>query len=670
MKKSFFHISAVLLSLCFISCIKEFDNASDQITGADSELVTIKASISDETATKTIISDDSGEEGSRVRIYWTDYDGIKVNVDGSSYVFMFNGYDENRYYADFVCSNQLPELTENTVLTAEYPLSGRPDLANQHGKLELLNLYHYMTAEYTVSDDFDWEDVSFSFRTQTPIMKITLRNEDFKGKILRDVQLSIDNKIIVSSITTFTASEDTGEIVVYFALHPQEIDNNTSITLTCDDITYETKVGATTTLSPGKLYRISKVMDKAGVIMRYENDKAVITVFDGASADAVIDKLKEAMEDDYSFFEVKGTLPEDIKHELNHILTDNPANTVLTIDGRSTFYVYDAEGLMAWGAAAENDKRLNCTLINDIALTEDWVYCIGTSSTYYSGIFEGNNHVISGLSINQDAERLDYYNPTAMISHFSGEIRNLVLEGGKCTNTGADLFRSSLLIGYNHGIVDGITVGNDIHGEYVSFSNQFIQHSVTVGVIVSSNSTSGIVKNCINKLPVTITVNDDINYLYAGGIVGENYGYIVQCINEGFIETSGSSTKYVGGILGKTGHNKWHSSEMYLCANKVEISGNGKGGLVGYSASTDSIYAGCYTTCGDVLHYSFYSSNFDHCYTMDADLIDELYNPFATYISNVNLVCDEMNAAVESHECEYVDKKWVVGNDYPVLVSK
>lgn len=661
--------------LSFISCVQELNDSdkpvNDIIDDIETESVIIRASINDEADSKTTISDDTGANGSRVKIYWGQYDYIAVKVGGKSYNFAFKGYDDDQTSANFECSSKLPELAANTVLTAEYPTSGKPDLSKQYGTLALLSNYHYMTAEYVANGDNPlWEDVSFAFRTQTPIIKITLKNDAFKGQRVNDLKFSIDNKVIVTSTTNYTGTEDSGEITAYFAVEPQSIDGNTSITAICGGVTYEAAVGASTMLKGGKLYRINKVMNKVDVIMSYVDDIAIINVFDGASTDAVIDKLKEAISDNYSLFELKGIITDDIKQEVNYHLTDNPANTVLTVEDRSTFYTYNTEGLMAWGAAAETDRKSNCTLINDIDLTEDWEYCIGTSSTYYSGIFEGNNHVISGLSINQDAVRMDYFNPTAMISCFSGEIRNLVLEGGKCTNTGANIFRSSLLIGYNRGIVDGIIVGNDIHGEYVSFSNQFNNNSVRVGVIVSSNSTSGIVKNCINKLPVTIKVNDDTNYIYAGGIVGENYGYIIQCINEGYIEASGSSTAYIGGILGMTGENKWHSSEMYLCANKVEISATGKGGLVGYSASPGSIYAGCYTTCGDVIDYSYYSSSFDNCYTMDDTLIDDLYNPYAIYISNVNLVCDEMNQAVESYECEYVDKKWVIGNDYPVLVYK
>lgn len=651
--------------LSFISCVQELNDpdkpVNDIIDDVETESVIIRASINDEADSKTSISDDTGANGSRVKIYWSQNDYIAVKVDGKSYNFAFKGYDDDQTSASFEYSYSLPDLVSNAVLTAEYPSSGKPDLSKQYGTLESLSRYHHMTAEYVAEGENPvWEDVSFTFRTQTPIMKIILKNDAFKGQHVNDLKFSIDNKVIVTSTTNYTGTEDTGEITAYFVIDPQEIDGNTSITAVCGGVTYEAAVGASTMLTGGKLYRINKVMDKADVIMTYENDKAVISVFDGASADAVIDKLKEAISDDYSIFELKGTITDDIKREVNDHLTDNPANTVLTVGDRSTFYVYDAEGFMAWGAAAENDRRSNCTLINDIDLTEDWVYCIGTYSTNYSGTLEGNGHSISGLSINQDAVRMDYFNPEAMITYLSGEVRNLVIEGGRCVCTNANLSSAALVVGQNSGIVDGVSIRSDVDGRNVYFQNTSSTSTIiNIGVIVQTNS-AGVVKNCTNKLPVRISVPENVD-LYAGGIVSANINYIVQCINDGDIQAEGGNKHYIGGIVGNIGENKWRRTEIYLCANRAEL----EGGIIGFSGSTSGKLAGNYTTHGKLIYSAFYTPTIDHCYTSDVHQSSNVH-----YISNPNSVCDEMNAAVESYDCEYVDKKWYSGDDYPELKSK
>lgn len=654
MKKFVIFVVYICSLLFFVSCIDELGNVDtpvdDIFESVDTESVIIKATINDDVDSKTSISDDTGAVGSRVNIYWSKNDYIAVKVDGKSYNFAFKGYDDDRTSANFECSSKLPELSENMVLTAEYPSSGKPDLSKQYGTLESLSKYHHMIAEYVAEGENPvWEDVSFTFRTQTPIMKIILKNDAFKGQRVNDLKFSIDNKVIVTSTTNYTGTEDTGEITAYFVIDPQEIDGNTSITAVCGGVTYEAAVGASTMLTGGKLYRINKVMDKADVIMTYENDKAVITVFDGAPADAVIDKFKEAISDDYSLFELKGTLTDEIKQEVNDHLTDHPANTVLTIERISTFYVYDGEGFMNWGAAAENDRRSNCTLINDVDLTEDWIYCIGTYSTNYSGTLEGNGHSISGLSINQDALRLEYFNPEAMINYLSGEIRNLVIRGGKCVSTNSDISRSALLVANNSGIIDGITIGKNIDDEYVSFSNSNSQNSFHIGVIVCSNT--NVVKNCRNKLPVRISIPEDAD-LYAGGITASNNNYIIQCINDGDIEVKGGSDIYIGGISGSCNDIKWHKTNIFLCANRADI----EGGIIGYNISSGKL-AGNYTTSGKLIYSAFYTPTIDHCYTTDIN-----YNNNKYYVSNANLVCDEMNAAVESYECEYVDKEWRTGD--------
>ena len=79
--------------LSFISCVQELNDpdkpVNDIIDDVETESVIIRASINDEADSKTSISDDTGANGSRVKIYWSQNDYIAVKVDGKSYNFAF-----------------------------------------------------------------------------------------------------------------------------------------------------------------------------------------------------------------------------------------------------------------------------------------------------------------------------------------------------------------------------------------------------------------------------------------------------------------------------------------------------------------------------------------------------------------------------------------------------
>ena len=62
-----------------------------------------------------------------------------------------------------------------------------------------------------------------------------------------------------------------------------------------------------------------------------------------------------------------------------------------TKDDEGTYMVYNADGLMAWAAAAQDDPSISCTLTDDITLTSDWT----PISSTFAGTFDGNNKYIS-----------------------------------------------------------------------------------------------------------------------------------------------------------------------------------------------------------------------------------------------------------------------------------
>ena len=74
----------------------------------------------------------------------------------------------------------------------------------------------------------------------------------------------------------------------------------------------------------------------------------------------------------------------------------------------NTYTVYTAEGLYYWAEAARNDLSTNCILAANIPLEipaengSNWT-TLGDYTNSYSGVFEGNGHSISNLTISGGA---------------------------------------------------------------------------------------------------------------------------------------------------------------------------------------------------------------------------------------------------------------------------
>ena len=116
----------------------------------------------------------------------------------------------------------------------------------------------------------------------------------------------------------------------------------------------------------------------------------------------------------------------------------------LSTDGK-TYEVYNANGLLAWNKAVQGNLSLNCTLTDDIDLSDmEWTP-IGDYDNRYTGTFDGGNHTITGLTINQ------YGNYVGMIDFLDsgGTVQNLTLENVNIT--GGDIVGS--VVGDNYATV-------------------------------------------------------------------------------------------------------------------------------------------------------------------------------------------------------------------------
>jgi|GEM_PF-1578440 len=189
------------------------------------------------------------------------------------------------------------------------------------------------------------------------------------------------------------------------------------------------------------------------------------------------------------------------------------------------------------------DKGARAVLTSDILLGDDsstgnWIP-IGNFSNQYVGIFDGEGHTVSGLSID-------------ISSTYQG------------------------LFGYigSAGVVKNVTVEGNISTK-----------SNYAGGIAGYNA--GTIEDCCNKATITSTQK------YIGGITGSNYGTaasyatITGCYNAGKVK----GNSYVGGIAGQN-RNADISSSYNL--GEVEPAGSNTGGIVGYG------YTGTISSCYNV----------------------------------------------------------------------
>ena len=130
----------------------------------------------------------------------------------------------------------------------------------------------------------------------------------------------------------------------------------------------------------------------------------------------------------------------------------------------NTYMVHSVDGLLAWNEAAQSDLSTNCTLEVDIDLTgTEWTpvgtYSSDPSKSSYNGTFDGGNHTITGLTVNQPET-----NNVGLIGYLGsgGKVQNLTLE---TVNITGNLFVGGVA-GYNDsGIVTACNVSGSISGQ-------------------------------------------------------------------------------------------------------------------------------------------------------------------------------------------------------------
>ncbi|MDR1089290.1 MAG: cell wall-binding repeat-containing protein, partial [Coriobacteriales bacterium] len=244
---------------------------------------------------------------------------------------------------------------------------------------------------------------------------------------------------------------------------------------------------------------------------------------------------------------------------------------------------------------------------------------IGRDYTYYfSGIFEGNGHSITGLSFSGEWRDA----PTGFFGRISGAtIRNLKLEGSMNYTSGSSSWATGLLVGtdssgstFSNVEIDGtisitqagakqnIALGVGMAGSGARFLNVVTRGSITItgtvathiaGIAAGSATQSALFANCGNEAGITVTATSTSANQYIAG-VGSYGGSFTGCYNTGNITVASSSTNtnnMVAGVCGGT----VGSSSFSQCYNTGSVTGPYYAAGI-TQGSTNNVIRNCYNT--------------------------------------------------------------------------
>lgn len=221
-------------------------------------------------------------------------------------------------------------------------------------------------------------------------------------------------------------------------------------------------------------------------------------------------------------------------------------------------YLIENLGNLLWVCQDEStwDKYFKQTADIDASETMFWEGGlgwprIGTSSTYFTGHYNGDGHIVNGLYIDRSGyEHQGFFGYTSEATITKLGITNATITGHNYVGAlvGYSTDYSSVELCHSSGNIVGNSYVGGIVGEsyYSSVSNCFSVGSVSntgtwmVGGVVGYNDASTI-ENCYSRSIVSGTS-------YVGGLVGynSNSSTINNCYSTGYV----SGTSEVGGLVG------------------------------------------------------------------------------------------------------------------------
>ena len=216
--------------------------------------------------------------------------------------------------------------------------------------------------------------------------------------------------------------------------------------------------------------------------------------------------------------------------------------------------------------------------------------------------FEGNNHIIKGVYINDETKFNGIFGNSSSILNLT--VKNSYIKGGNASGT----------------VVGAVRSGTIENCHNINSTVELYDESSGVGGVVGQ--VKGVIKNCTNIGGRVVGKKSANGRTQAGGIVGllvTGGSQAINCYNAGDVTGEGN---FVGGVVGAEDT----SSTIQDCYNMGNVTGKGNfvGGVVGY-ANPSSTIQDCYNTgnvtgegknVGGVVGGANTSSTIQDCYNI------------------------------------------------------
>ena len=302
-------------------------------------------------------------------------------------------------------------------------------------------------------------------------------------------------------------------------------------------------------------------------------------------------------------------------------------NTVTLSDIPSGIYTMTISGMAGVNPfvySAQIDTSTSGQKISGVTFNSNGNFNpVGTSSSPFKGIFDGNGHEIKG--INASVFSLSESAYSGLFGYMNNaQIRNLgVVDSNIVASSVSGYAYAGGIVGcgsYNSAII----ITNCHNTGDVSATATSSGTASAGGIVGCTDRSSITITNCYNAGDVSAIASPDDTCAYAGGIAGcINLGATVtNCYNTGNITVvSGSGTDptemaaYAGGIIG----NAFCPMTIIItnCYNAGDVSATSissyayAGGIVGYESS--AIITNCYNT-GNITATALSSSSYEEAY--------------------------------------------------------
>ena len=211
--------------------------------------------------------------------------------------------------------------------------------------------------------------------------------------------------------------------------------------------------------------------------------------------------------------------------------------------------------------------------------------CNGSYSPY-TGIFEGQNHTISGLYFKKENT-----SEVGFFGYNGGKISNVgILNSYFCGFSqvgGVCGYNSSTITNcYNKGVVDGTADGASSFGGVCGCNLGILTNCYNTGIVKGQSLVGGVSGS--NNKTITNCYNTGIvkGQSFVGGVSGSNNKTITNCYNTGIV----SGQSYVGGVNGYNGN-----GTIINCNATGEVNGTDSyvGGVIGRNLNKGTI-TNCY----------------------------------------------------------------------------